>query len=239
MAERKDPLAGLRGGLIVSVQCDAGSPLGEPHIIAALAQVVAVPGVVGLRINSPEHVRAVRQAVDLPVLGIQKHYAPDGRVWITPTFADARALVEAGASIIAMDCTATPRAFGEAYAAIIARIHAELGVPVLADCSDLAEGLAAAAAGADLVGSTLAGYVRAPKAGPWDPPDLQLVRDLARQAGRPVIAEGRYNTPDLAAQAIAAGASAVVVGSAITRPHLIATSFVDGIRGQTAREGNS
>jgi N-acylglucosamine-6-phosphate 2-epimerase len=238
MSERvAGSLLSLKGGLVVSVQADGGDPLDDPAIIAALARTVAVPGCRALRINGPANIRAVRAAVDRPIIGIYKWRAGEGgagkgagRVWITPAFEMAQACREAGADVIALDATAvSPRPFGDSVSELISRIHGELGVPVLADVSDLAEGVAAAAAGADMVGSTLAGYVRSPLAGPFDPPDLALVEQLARAVSVPVIAEGRYNTPALARQALDAGAWAVVVGSAITRPALIARSFVEAL----------
>ena len=48
-----------------------------------------------------------------------------------------------------------------------------------------------------------------------DEPDLTLVQCLSA-AGCRVIAEGRYNTPAQAAEAMRCGAWAVTVGSAIT-----------------------
>ena len=60
-------------------------------------------------------------------------------------------------------------------------------------------------------------------------PDLELVRRLAAGVSVPVVAEGRYQTPRQAAQAIDAGAYAVVVGTAITRPHLITKTFAEAV----------
>ncbi len=61
--------------------------------------------------------------------------------------------------------------------------------------------------------TTLSGYTT-----PETPeePDLALVKTLS-DAGCRVIAEGRYNTPAQAADAMRHGAWAVTVGSAITR----------------------
>ena len=230
-------IGSFKGGLVVSVQQDAGNPLNRPEIIAAFAQVAAVPGVVGLRLHAPENIAAVRRVLSLPVIGIHKVYPEDGahaaggRVWITPTYEYARGLVAAGAEIVAIDATRRPRAAGESVAELIGAIHDRLGAAVMADVSDLAEGLAAAAAGADIVATTLSGYTQTPPVSPYDPPDLDLIAQLAARAGVPVIAEGRFNTPALARQALAAGAHAVVVGSAITRPDVIAGLFVRGIRG--------
>lgn len=231
-------IGSLRGGLIVSVQQDPGNPLNRPEIIAALAQVVAVPGVVGLRLHSPENIAAVRAVVQLPVIGIHKVYPGGGgahaagdRVWITPTFAHARGLVAAGAEIVAIDATRRARAAGESVAELIRGIHDRLGAAVMADVSDLDEGLAAVSAGADIVATTLSGYTRIPPVSPYDPPDLDLITQLTARAGVPVISEGRFNTPELARQALACGAHAVVVGSAITRPDVIAGMFTRGMRG--------
>lgn len=87
-----------------------------------------------------------------------------------------------------------------------------------------------AAAGADLVGTTLAGYTSARAKGAG--PDLELVAALARElAGTPVVAEGRIHTPEQAAAALAAGAHAVVVGTAITHPTSITRWFADAMKG--------
>jgi N-acylglucosamine-6-phosphate 2-epimerase len=221
----------LKSGLIVSVQQEEHSPLNRPEIIAALAQAVAAPGVVGLRLNGPGHIRAVRAVVDLPIIGIYKEYDPAGRVWITSDFARAEQLAEAGCDVIALDATDRPRPASAALPELIARVQRHLGKAVMADIATFAEGLAAAELGVELVATTLSGYTRLPFAHPFDPPDLALVARLHAALGQAplLVAEGRYSTPELARQALAIGAHAVVVGSAITRPDLIARRFVQGL----------
>jgi N-acylglucosamine-6-phosphate 2-epimerase len=61
-------------------------------------------------------------------------------------------------------------------------------------------------------------------------PDLDLVAKLVAELDCPVIAEGRYSTPDLFAAALAAGAHAVVVGGAITDPGQITGRFLAAVR---------
>jgi len=113
--------------------------------------------------------------------------------------------------------------------ALIELIHTRLGCPVMADIDSLEEGLAAARAGADLVATTLSGYTAHHPAGPG--PDLELVRALASSTEIPVICEGRIWSPQDVTAAFAAGAYAVVVGTAITNPQEITRHFAEGIHG--------
>jgi N-acylglucosamine-6-phosphate 2-epimerase len=95
---------------------------------------------------------------------------------------------------------------------------------VLADIATRAEGLAAEAAGADLISTTMSGYTAdSPQ---QSDPDLELVRQLAAQLKIPLLAEGRYKVPQQVSQALDYGALAVVVGGAITRPQEITRWFV-------------
>ena len=124
-----------------------------------------------------------------------------------------------------------PRPEGDSAADFIRRVRAETGLPVFADVSVLDEGFASRAeAGADALLTTLSGYTDySPQR---DEPDFALIEALAARSGLPVIAEGRINTPEMAARALDCGAWAVTVGSAITRPRWITRRFVDGLRGR-------
>ena len=139
-------------------------------------------------------------------------------------------MADAGADVIAIDATQRPRPAYATLAEYIAAIHAATGLPVMADISTFEEGLAAAEAGADLVSTTMSGYT------PYSPtqagPDLELVRRLALSLNVPLVAEGRYHTPEQAAEALAAGATTVVVGGAITRPQEITRRFTQALRAQ-------
>jgi N-acylglucosamine-6-phosphate 2-epimerase len=78
-----------------------------------------------------------------------------------------------------------------------------------------------------MLSTTLSGYT------PYSPqqkgPDLDLVTQLAASSPIPVIAEGRYHTPQQVRQALLNGAVSVVVGGAITRPRQITESFIEAI----------
>ncbi len=215
-------LEAVRGGLIVSCQARPGEPLfGADHMAAMAASAVA-GGAVGVRINGPADIAAARASVDVPLIGLWKD--GDNGVYITPSLEHAAAVAAAGADIVALDATSRPRRDGLTLSQTIAILHEQHGVLVMADVASLDEGIAAAAAGADLVGTTLSGYLD--PGGPPAGPDLALVGKLAASLAVPVIAEGRIQTPSQAAEALALGAFAVVVGGAITRPASITARFV-------------
>ena len=95
---------------------------------------------------------------------------------------------------------------------------------VMADCGSLPDALAAAEAGADLVGTTLAGY--SGERPPTDGPDLELLAEVVAALPEvPVVAEGRIHSPADAAAARTAGAHCVVVGTAITHPTTLTRWF--------------
>ena len=213
----------LPRGLIVSCQARADNPLHGPQFMGAMALAARDGGAVGIRANGPADVAAV-QAVGLPVIGIHKVFSDDFPVYITPNFEAAAAISAAGAGIIALDCTERRR-HGEHPSVLIRRIQEEIGAEVFADISTLDEGLKAADWGADYVATTLSGYTESTEPKPEEP-DLALLESLAAQLDVPVVAEGRYNNPELVLQAFAVGGHAVVVGTMITNPREITRMFV-------------
>lgn len=198
------------GGLIVSCQPVPNSPLDKPEIVAAMALAAEQAGAVALRIEGVTNLRATRAVVSIPIIGILKRDLDDSPVRITPFLNDVDALAQSGADIIAVD--GTDRARPATVASLLAHIH-QHGLLAMADCSTFEDGMTCQQLGADIIGTTLSGYTT-----PETPeePDLALVTALS-DAGCRVIAEGRYNSPIQAADAMRHGAWAVTVGSAITR----------------------
>ncbi|MGH3098221.1 MAG: N-acetylmannosamine-6-phosphate 2-epimerase [Streptosporangiales bacterium] len=206
------------GALVVSCQARPDNPMHGPDTMALMARAARAGGAAGIRANGAADVAAIHRAVDLPLIGIDKQGDPGG-VYITPTVEAAAAVVAAGATLVAIDGTARTRPDGRTLADHIAGIHDRLGVPVMADVDTLAAGEAARRAGADLVASTLSGYLPGAVAG--DGPDVDLVKALAARLDCPVVAEGRYWTREHVRAALDAGAYAVVVGTAVTNPAAI------------------
>lgn len=213
-ANKFSVIESLCHGLIVSCQAPADSPLHEPGVIAAIAHAAVNQGAVGVRIDTPAHISAVRQQVKAPLIGLWKQQLPGYDVYITPQFHHAAAIARAGADIIAIDATLRDRPEGETAVSLIARIHNELGKPVMADVDTLEAAIAAEAAGADLVATTLYGYTAQTQH--LSPPGEDLLTALIQQLDTPVICEGGISSPQLARHALDLGAYAVVVGTAIT-----------------------
>ncbi|MCX4649121.1 MULTISPECIES: N-acetylmannosamine-6-phosphate 2-epimerase [unclassified Streptomyces] len=214
----------LNGRLIVSCQAPPGDPLRDTGTLVRLARAAAAGGAAGIRANEPEVIAAISAAVDLPLIGLWKD--GDTGVYITPTVRHALAVAEAGAHVVAADATARPRPDGGTFADIVAAVHTA-GALVMADVATFDEGVAAAAAGADFVSTTLSGYV--PGSPRQDGPDLDLVAALFAALAVPVVAEGRISTPEEAALALARGAHSVVVGTAITAPTALTSRFVKAL----------
>jgi len=220
-------LAALQGGLVVSCQARTGNPLHGPHTMALMAQAAELGGARALRVNGAADIEAVMHASELPVMGINKVEYDDSPVMITPTVRDAEAILVTGCPFVALDGTNRRRPGGEALADVVGVIH-QRGALAFADLATRDDLAGAVAADVDAVGTTLSGYT-AESARDDELPDFDLLRWLVRHSPVPVFAEGRIWTPEQAAEALAIGASFVVVGTAITNPMAITSRFVAAV----------
>jgi N-acylglucosamine-6-phosphate 2-epimerase len=214
-------LGRLRGGLIVSVQPEEGSVLNTPPTVALLARCAVANGAAGVRIEGGERIAAVRAVLDVPIVGLVKRRYPGFDPYISPTEHELDEIVAAGAEVVAFDATARPRPGGLDVAAMVAAILRRGAIP-MADCATAAEIAAAAQAGAAIVATTLCGYTDDTRGTPL--PAIDLL-PAARASGAFVIAEGGIGTPDDLRRAFAAGAGAVVVGTAISDVDALVRGF--------------
>lgn len=224
----------VRGRLIVSCQSRPGEPLYGPVYMAEMAKAAQLGGACAVRANGAGDVAAVRDAVHLPIIGIEKRRVPGFPVYITPSAEDAAGLARAGSAMIALDGTPLsrpPDSEGRVWTVseIVRFIHEEFFLPAMADISTFDEGLSAEDAGFDCVATTMSGYT------PYSPilegPDFDLITGLSARLSIPLIAEGRIISPDDARKALDLGAWSVVVGKAITMPHAIVERFVKAVEG--------
>lgn len=226
-------LKALQGGLIVSCQALEDEPLFAEAggVMPLMARAAWQGGAVGIRANTVRDIVQIKQAVPLPVIGLIKRVYPGFEPYITPTLREVDELAETGCEIIAMDCTARPRGEMGAEEFIRQALARHPGQLFMADVSTFEEGMAAAKAGVQLVGTTLRGYTPYTRRGNGKL-DYDLTARLAREAGVPVIAEGNIHYPWQARKMLEAGALSVVVGGAITRPKEITARFVAAMDGK-------
>ncbi len=227
-SSRNAPLEALRGQLIVSCQASEGDPLDDLDTLTRMATSVLRGGAGGLRAEGAPRIAAFRKLTQLPIIGILKTYDANGDVYITPDFCSAQVISEAGADIIALDCTAHRLTAPEPWTQLIPRIHTELNRPVLADIATLEDAIAAEHAGADAVATTLFGYTV--ETANQREVSWPLVQSILTHLTIPLLVEGHITSPDEVGTAFSLGVTAVVVGSAITRPETITARFVGAAR---------
>lgn len=217
-------LSAIKAKLIVSCQTSPGDPLNDLDTLCRLAASVLRGSPGGLRAESPQCIAAFRRLTPLPIIGLVKMLDSNDEVYITPSYAAARSVSDAGADIIALDCTRRRLSESEPWPQLIARVHSELGRVVCADIATLEDALLAQASRADIVATTLRGYTD----------DTRNIRDvdwrfletLVSALSVPVVLEGHVTSPEEVRRALKLGVHAVVVGSAITRPQSITERFV-------------
>ncbi|MGN0401702.1 MAG: N-acetylmannosamine-6-phosphate 2-epimerase [Acetatifactor sp.] len=230
--KKREILESMKGGLIVSCQVQHDDPVYSMDFVVKMAKAAEWGGAVGIRANSPDQIAEIRKSVTLPIIGLYKIWHEDTDVFITPTLEAAKQVWEAGAEIIALDCTAQITHEGRPAYELLPIVKKEIPEAIIfADVSNYEEAKRAVELGADIVGPTLYGYTEETKH--IEQPDLREFARMCRDFGNEVcmIMEGHVYTPEDAMKCLYLGAHSVVVGSAITRPHLITKRFVDLLSG--------
>lgn len=217
-----------KGKLIVSCQALEDEPLFDPYIMARMAYSAVLGGASAIRANSPEQIKRIRAEVSLPIIGLYKSVYPDSDVYITPTMEEVKAVADCGVDMIAIDATNRARPKGQTLADFFCEIKAAFPhILFMADCSTFEEAVEAEQLGFDCVATTLSGYTVQTKGASL--PNIPMIQRLKKTVSVPIIAEGGIWCPEQAVDAITAGAWAVVVGTAITRPMDITKRFATAI----------
>lgn len=223
----------IKGELIVSCQALPNEPLHSDFIMARMAVAAKEGGAKGIRANSVVDIKAIKEAVDLPVIGIIKRDYSDADVYITATIKEVDELMEAKPDIIALDATISSRPNGQSLDEFYNEIRSKYPHQLLmADCSTVEEMVHADELGFDFVGSTLVGYTKQSQGDKIEANDFEILRKVLSRIHHPLIAEGNIDTPEKVKRVLELGAYSVVVGSAITRPQLITKKFVNAIHPQ-------
>ena len=221
----------LNQSLIVSVQSSEQNPLSTTNHMVLLAECSAVAGCRNYRVDTPEHIEAIKKAIpDALVIGIWKMDYPDSNVYITPSMKEVEALIACGTDILALDGTHGINPAGETTYTLIRKIKKRYpNVILMADVATVADALESERAGVDIVSTTLRGYTADTKELMGKDCDMEFIRELRKAISCFLVAEGKIWTKEDAVKALEVGADAVVVGTAINNPKLITERFLKAI----------
>ena len=226
---KSEILSKIKDGLIVSCQALEDEPLYSSFIMSKMANAAKEGGAVGIRANSYVDIKAIKEAVDIPVLGLVKRNYSDSKIYITPTMKEVAEIVEAGADVVAVDATHRLRPQGKTLEKFYHEIRQQYpDIILMADISNYEEGVKAEELGFDIVSTTLSGYTEYTENNKL--PNYELLSSLAQKLTIPVIAEGGIWTPEELKKLMSLGAFAAVIGTAITRPREITKRFVSIIK---------
>ncbi len=229
----KESVERLLHGVIVSCQAYEDTPLYGSENMKIMAESAILGKTNGIRACWKQDIEAIRSITDLPIIGINKVLVDDfgkkNDVFITPTYESAIDIIEAGADIVAMDCSFQFRTY-ESIMIEINKIKKNYpNIALMADISTLEEGIKMAESGViDIISTTLSRRkFKNDKSILGPGPDFDLVKELKSRIKLPINAEGAiWDIEDLK-KVLEAGADMVTIGTAITRPHLITKRFTN------------
>lgn len=219
--------------LVVSCQAYKDTPFYGPVTIQKFLQGAMMGGAKAVRCCWPQDIKAARKlSEDLIIIGIYKSVESDegdkDDIFITPNFETAKEIIEAGSDIIGLDTRITKKRGREELLNLLRKIHQEYpDVGIMADCSTFEDCMISANSGyVDIIGTTLSGMNKQ-----LNGPDVELVKKLKANIDLPVNAEGNvWELRDID-NLKEAGADMITIGSAITRPQVIAKRFIDHYKG--------
>lgn len=219
----------LIGQTIISCQAYEDTPLYGADNMKKMAACAILGGAKAVRSCWSQDIKAIRSlSPDLIIIGIDKVIDKTKKEStypiITPNFESVKKVVEAGANVVALDCTPYETRGREEIVALLKQIHdtyPEIGV--MADTARVEDAKFVHDTGyVDIVGNTLSEYVT--RSGKFD---KEVVEEYKRQCPNCLVnAEGKiWDLRDMQ-EAIDAGSDMITIGSAITRPHLITERFI-------------
>lgn len=222
----------IMNGLVISCQAYEGTPLYGADNMKHMAECAILGGASGIRGCWPQDIRAIRSITDLPIVGINKKFGdgdPLEEIFITPTYESAVEIIEAGADIIALDCTIREsRTFDELYELLKKIKENYPDIAIMADLATEEEALKVAETGfIDIISTTLSGYTKESLSQKSDGPNIEMIKSLKQKIDLPINGEGRIWELEDIKNILNAGADIITIGTAVTRPHLITERFVN------------
>lgn len=216
----------LPQGLIVSCQALPDEPLHSSWIMGKMALAAKEGGAVGIRANTKADILAIKEEVDLPIIGIVKRDYDNSSVFITATQLEVDELIESGCEVIALDATLRQRPAQDLDTLVKYIREKAPHIEIMADIATLEEAKNADRLGFDYIGTTLRGYTEETQGQVLYDNDFEFLTEVLANVNQKVIAEGNVITPEMLKKVFDKGVYAAVVGGAITRPREITRRFV-------------
>ena len=213
----------LSKGLFVSCQPAIGDEtFYDFEMIKRFALAAAYGDAKALRIEGVENVKKIIKIVNIPTIALVKKQSKNyfDKRNITSTYGEALELYKVGAQIIAIDFTFRESCDKKYYENLMKKIRREMeNIEIFADISTIGEAVMAEQCGVDYVSCALTGYTEETKN--LRIPDFNILNEMKNKINIPFIAEGGFATEQDIELAQDNDAYGVVVGTAITRPHII------------------
>jgi len=212
--------------LFVSCQAYKNEAYYTKDFILSMAFAAKMGGAQGLRIENVENILFIKKEIDLPIVGMIKKKIEGKERYICPDIESIDNVIKTNCDFIAIDYTIRDNCDQNYYIKISNYIHEKSNCEIVADISTIKEAKLAIECGTDFVATTLCGYTFNTKDRKL--PDLNLIQQINEEGIKNLIAEGCYSTHSQYIKALELGAKIVVIGTAITRPHLIVKKIIHG-----------
>ena len=212
--------------LFVSCQPFANEEYYTKDFILSMTFAAKMGGAHGLRIESVKNILFIKKGIDLPIVGLIKKKIKGKERYICPDIESIDEILKANCKFIAIDYTHRDNCDKNYYKKVSNYIHEKCNCKIIADISTVREAKIAIECGADFVSTTLSGYTSNTKN--KELPDLNLIQLISEEGIENLIGEGGYSNHSQYIKALELGAKIVVIGTSISRPHLIVKKIIQG-----------
>ncbi len=212
--------------LFVSCQPFANEDYYTSDFILNMAFAAKLGGAQGLRIESVENILFIRKRIDLPIVGMIKNKTEGKERYICPDIESIDNVIKTNCDFIAIDYTLRDNCDKNYYIKISKYVHENSNCEIIADISTVKEAKLAIESGVDFVATTLCGYTINTKDRRL--PDLNLIQQINEEGIKNLIGEGGYSKHSQYIKALELGAKIIVIGTSISRPHLIVKKIIHG-----------
>ncbi len=212
--------------LFVSCQPYANEDYYTNDFILSMALAAKMGGAQGLRIESVENILFIKKEIDLPIVGMIKKKIEGKKRFICPDIESINNIIKTNCDFIAIDYTLRDNCDKNHYIKVSKYVHENSNCEIVADISTVKEAKFAIECGADFVATTLCGYTFNTKDRKL--PDLNLIQQINEVGIKNLIGEGGYSKHSQYIKALELGAKIIVIGTSISRPHLIVKKIIHG-----------